>query len=341
MALIASLMVTIILTAFASILVSRSVFERNLNLRYTSQTQAFWLAEAGANKAIKELKINFNTTSLGNTSLGDGGYSYTITAINATSRIVNATGFVPFTSPTASRQIQITAERTPSLAPPGFYDNAVYAAGTTTVDANGNYKINGTVNSAGPFSGGAKMQVNGTIYQNNLTISPLYDLNYEELQQISVSQGNYFNATVSGTSDLPTSFWYNETAGIPNVIFIEGDLNIKTVSGKSKTIGGFFVTKGQVTYNETDIVDGGDYNASITGNVQIQGCIYAPGSLKGGGTMDIYGGVWVGNNTDFKGTMSINYNATYMNAIKNLHADGTINVTQWRDMQNPYMNVTN
>ena len=344
-ALIASLLVIIVLTIFASILISRSVFEKNLSQRYASQTQAFWLAEAGANKATKELLVNFNAVNLTNTQLGAGGYSYSIDAINTTARIVNATGFVPFASPIASRKVQIIAEKTPSLAPPGFYDNALYAAGTVDVGANGNYKINGTVDCAGAFltdtTTNPKMHVNGTVYENNLTIAPLYDLNYEELKQISQSQGNYFNASVSATSDLPTSFWYNQTAGIPNVIFIEGDLNIKSVSGKNKTIGGFYVTKGEVIYNETAIVDGSDYNASITGNIQIQGCIYAPGNFKGGGTMDIYGGIWVGNQTDFKGTMSLNYDATHMNAIKNLRADGSVNITQWRDMQNPYMNVTN
>jgi hypothetical protein len=344
-ALIVGLITLAVLLGFSATAVMRSTSESRLAQRYSDSVRAFWLAESGANIAMQRYtNCNMTGTTFSGTITARnvangtlttiGGYNGTYSTSNCTANCtINATGFVPATSPRVARSIRINITRIVDPGEPGsFYDNAIYAAGnlTTSIKGNGKFKVEGNLTYATNFTqSGNPGNVTGNVTQDP-TIAPLFDLNFEALKALSIAQGNYHNSTqLSGP--FPSSFWYNETAKIPNVVYMEGDLDL---TGNDE-VGGFFITQGQFIYNDT--VNESEYNASLGGTVEVNGCIYAPGNFKVAGTVDIYGGVWIGGAGTMSGNPTVKYNATYMDAIRNLRADTITTVTSWTDTQNPYL----
>ena len=71
--------------------------------------KAFYLAEAGVEKAIFELTRNGSYTGETNVALGDGVYDVTVTSADSQKEI-DAVGYVPNkTSPRSRREIKVSA----------------------------------------------------------------------------------------------------------------------------------------------------------------------------------------------------------------------------------------
>jgi hypothetical protein len=318
-ALVLALTVIAVLAIFGAAIISRSVSESRLTQRYMESTQAFWLAEAAVNRALNELRNNYSSvgTNLWATNLGAGRY-YADVSISGDDRIVEGYGIIPASgSASATRTIRATMVRFQSI-PNHFYDNVVYAGGNSVINGN-SCDINGDVRYAGTISGNTGRIQTGSAIPDP-SISPLARLDFAQLRTISQAQGNYHNSTqLSGP--FPTSFWYNQSLGIPNVVFLEGSLSI----AGNKDYGGFFVVGGEVVYD-----------ASITGTPEIRGAIYSLGNINIRGTADFIGGVWSGRNTTIGGNARVSYNAEYMNAIRNLGINTAVQMSLWDDTQEPY-----
>jgi cytoskeletal protein CcmA (bactofilin family) len=314
--LLLGLMVITVLTVLGTVVISRSISESRAVQRHVESTQAFWLAEAAVNQALKALRISYSTSSVAGT-IGSGRYSATITSNADGSRTITAHGFVPASNSHVERKLEITANK---FSPSGFYDNTLCAAGNVAISGS-SYSIVGDVTYAGTIS--STSNITGTV-THDPSISPLAALDFTQLRTISQSQSNYHSASqLSGP--FPASFWYNETLGIPNVVFLEGNL---TLHGNS-SVAGFFVVGGEVTYD-----------ATLSGNVAVIGCIYTRGNLTingGGNALNIDGGVWVGSQTTLHGGVALAYNQTYMDAVENLHINTNVQLTSWKDLQNPYV----
>ncbi len=313
------MMITVLLIMSVS-LFSGSISENTFTVRYSESTQAFWLAEAGVSQALNGLRNNYGLTAIDSSPLGAGGYSANITANPDGTRTVTAAGFIPFTAPFRSQRIvQVTMNKL-AMVPPNFYNSAIYSAGNIEINGNA-YDIEGNVLYAGTISSNTG-NIGGTI-THDTSISPLASLSFNQLRALSQSQGNYHDAShLNGP--FPTSFWYNEAAGIPNIVFLEGNLDL---TGKS-VVGGFFVVGGEVTYD-----------AVISGNVNVNGCIYTRGNFTingGGNSLNVDGGIWAGIGAALDGHAKIDYDNTYMQAVKNLGIDTNVQVTSWLDTQNPY-----
>jgi len=318
-ALVTALVIVFILIVLGASVFSRSVAEKQLVQRYVEDTQAFWLAEAAINKALYTLRIQYNVSSVSG-SLGRGGYSATIVQNANGSRTVAGRGFIPDTSPyRAERFIEAVVNK---FEPPNFFENAIYTAGNVNIsgqsyDINGNVRFGGTISDTSHIHNGAAI--------HDPTINPLALLSFSQLRAISIEQGNYHDANhLNGP--FPTSFWHDQTAGIPNVVFLEGNFDL---SGKN-SVGGFYVVGGEVSYD-----------ATISGNVAVDGAIYTRGTFTingGGSALNIDGGVW-STQTILHGGVDIHYNQTYMNAIKNLGIAYDVQIISWKDAQNPYLLV--
>ena len=74
-ALVMCFMVITVFSIMSAAMFASSVSENVFTKRYSEFTQAFWLAEAGANKALDELRISYSTATVPGTALGAGGYS--------------------------------------------------------------------------------------------------------------------------------------------------------------------------------------------------------------------------------------------------------------------------
>ena len=336
-ALIITFAIIVILVILGTAIFSRSISESDAARRYAESTRAFWIAEAGVNRALYELRNNYNLNAISAAAYGDGGYQVNITQ-TGDNRTVSSTGYIPFTGTTrASRTIEAVMSKN---IPPDFYDNAIYSGGD--VDFNGNaYVVNGKVRYADEIDN-QHNHVNGTITQDP-TINPLARFDFQQLYNLSVGQQNVYVVAqnklinqATGSENFPGTFWHtpptNSSAGTPNIVYIEGDLKL---NGNIGTIGGFFVVVGDVITNP-----GTEENTTINGNGQIDGVIYTRGDFNvngGGGNLNVNGGVWAGQEAELNGNANITYNQTYMDAVKYLNLTTSVQISSWKDMQKPYL----
>lgn len=323
-ALILSVIVVAVLTIFGSFVLLRSVTEKTVTSRYSDTTKAFWVAEAGINRALGDLRVNYSTTSVGPVNIGEGVFSVTITDLSGGRKNVVSQGRIPATGTIKSERVIEAVMTKYTNVPNNFYDHAIFSGSNIVLNGN-SYSVDGSVIYAGTISSNTGNITEG--FSRDPTISPLAHLNFEQVKTIAIAQGNYHNSSQLN-GPFPTSFWYDQAAGIPNVIFVEGPLDL---SGKTQ-VGGFFVVGGEVTYD-----------ATLSGNVAVDGAIYTLGGFTingGGNVLNVNGGIWSGEQSTLNGNAKIAYNETYMTAIKNLDLDTDVQIISWRDTQNPYQ-VTN
>jgi len=324
-ALILVTVLLVVLTILSTALISSSFSENGFARRYLESTQAFWLAEAGMNQALNELKINPTLQFIDNTKLGQiGGYSATVDStglINLNGNInVTAYGFVPFNGPRVERGIQVIINRT-TFTPNNFYnDTVLYSTGDVVIKNNA-FEINGNV----IYGDNLTVRETDNIHGNStqVTNATLPALNFEQLKYISRQQGYYYNGTAS-VPPFPTEFWNDQAAQIPNVFFWDNTSPL-TLKG---TVGGLF------------IVGGGDVTTDIRiiGNVIVRGCIYTTGQFKidgGGSALNIDGSILASNAT-INGGGNLSYNQTYMLTMQDWSSNATVTVTSWKDMNNTY-----
>ncbi len=345
-ALIVAFMVIVVLTILSLAVISRSVSERFLTQRYAESIKAFWLAEAGVSRVLDELRENPNL-SVGNNllspppTLGPGQYNFDLVAKSGIPGVQNYTvrvhGCIPadcncVTPPNncrVTRIVQVVMNQYQDI-PPGFYDNAIYSAGNVSIGSN--CTVNGNVFSGGTVTG----PVNGVTTQDDpiLHNNGLPALSFAELRQKSIDQGWYNPDTQ--TTTYPTTSFYNIApspaypAGVPNVVFVNGDF---TLLGGKQVVKGFIVVGGDTVYD-----------AEIGGNASIDGCLYTRGNIwlhgGGGNIINVNGGVWAGGTITMTGNEQINFNPDgpgYMSAIRDgLHPNTDVQIRDWRDAQNPY-----
>jgi cytoskeletal protein CcmA (bactofilin family) len=226
--------------------------------------------------------------------------------------------------------------------PPNFYDNAIFSAGD--LDINGDaYTVSGNVRYAGDFDVEHPGNItDGTTTQDN-TITPLARLDFEQLYTISQAQGNVYDAgrlkeVQKDNDQFPASFWYSAptdpndpTTGVPNVVYITTDLQ---VNGNIGQIGGIFVVVGDVITDPDDTQD-----TTLNGNGTIDGLVYTRGEFRinGGATgLNVNGGIWAGEEARLNGSADVTYNADYMTAMQALDISGSVQISSWREGQNPY-----
>jgi len=350
----------VVLTIFSTALISSSFSENAFALRYLESTQAFWLSEAGIDAALNSLRgdpslttiygrrncHNYSNVTCYNVTTIDGGFNVTIYNNSDGSYTVNSTGFIPFNALRANRVIQ--AEMNLTTIPDNFYDTVIWSENDINIrGSGGNPKkndtgnlasVNGSVISGGgiypiPKDTNIKDIITGNFSRNDSTASPLPLLDFTQLRYISQNQynsttlkNNYYDAQrLSKNPTFPDTFWYNETAGIPNIVFLEGDLSL---SG-GDNVGGFFIVGGDSIYT---------YNTTISGNVGVDGCIYTPGNILivgGGSNLNIDGGIWAGSVT-LNGSITLSYNQTYAQAINNTNVSTIVQITSWKDLNNVY-----
>jgi hypothetical protein len=288
--------------------------------------RAFSLAEAGAQKALYELRKNFTWTGEGPSAIqwagsDKGDYEVSVTDIAGGKKRILSTGYFPGSSGDHIER-SIETEVSPST-PNNFYDNAIFAG--ENVDLNGSYNITGDIvygTSISPVGLGEQ-------YEGDFPL-----LNFEQLRAIAVLQvkGNgennlYTQADIDGNKAFPASFWYDEPNGIPNVVYVETSLILK---GNVGTLGGFYVVAGDVITN-LDV----EADTTINGNGSIDGCVYTLGDFRingGGNGLGVTGGVWGRDEVRLNGNATVTYNADYMAAISAMNIDFVVQTTAWQEI---------
>jgi len=187
MALILAMVVIAVLATLSTVMVSRSVSERLAAQRHTESSQAFWLAEAGIQRASWELNhgdgnwTSWSTGASGEKILppqslgGIGQYEVTVVGPSSNTPEATATGYVPGKSAWQSeRTILVELKKNSPFTYAAFgdisltmtgngetdsYDSSLGGYGGLNIGSNGDVGTNGATIGAITLSGNAK--VNG------------------------------------------------------------------------------------------------------------------------------------------------------------------------------------
>lgn len=349
-ALILSLLVITVLLILSTAILSKTIAEQRLTERYVRSTEAFWLAEAGVNRALYELRQNgFDVaegTDVWSDTTSKGNYSIDIGPVVGDDRTVITYGYTPIADTQMMRTIEVLMTK---RLPPKFFGSAIYSA--KDVDLNGkSYSIEGDVVYAGNVDGDTS-NINGELIHDP-TVSPLPMLDFDQLHILSAMQGNVWDAerlqlmqlerslpADQQTNTMPSSFWYQEptdptdpSTGIPNIVYVESDFPL---NGNVGTIGGFIVVVGDII-TDPDITD----DIIINGCGDIDGVIYTRGVFRvnGGGSaeLNVNGGVICGELGRLNGDANIIYNDFYMQALRDLNLGVEPRLANWKDKNPPY-----
>lgn len=330
--LIGMYLVIMVLIILAGVVLSYALSDLRSSQRLQANVQSLYLAEAGVDQAIVRLRQDYGW-STGFTEIpvnNAGSYSVQVGAAGADRRILTAQGRSALLAGPVERRVEVIVRR---VIPPGFFDNAIWAA--EELDFNGNvYSVVGNVVHADENPSGGMGGVSGTVTYNPAA-SPLPRLSFQQLHDIAQAQGNLYDAQrlAQGPDAFPDSFWYrpptdpsNPATGIPNVNYITTDL---VLNGNIGTIGGFFVVVGNVLTNPGVAED-----TTINGNGQVAGAIYTTGDFRvngGGNGLNVDGGVWAGHEARLNGNATIRYNSDYMKAIRALGVNADVQALSWRE----------
>lgn len=323
-ALIMGLGFSLFFAALTVFYINTTVSGFKLTKQMTYSAKAFYLAESGVQKALYELRKDYNWPGEGPVSLdwagsSKGYYEVAVTAEDNKRHIVS-TGYYPTKySALAKRAIEAYAE---IVAPSWFFNNAMTAG--EDVDLNGNYTVTGDIlygDSIDPADLG--QQLDGEF--------PL--LNFSQLKAVAESQikpdgqnNLYTAADIESGKAFPDSFWFDEANQIPNIVYVETDL---TLRGNVGTVGGFFVVAGNVITSES-----GSADTTINGNGTIDGCVYTLGDFRingGGNGLGVTGGVWAKDDVTLNGNSQVAFNQEYMQAINSMNISFKPQMTSWKE----------
>ncbi len=334
------LVVAILVTVGSAALVY-SMTEQRAAQQSHSLSHAFQLAEAGIDDAIAKLRDPYSNNwsswlGTGPIQVSNAGTYLTSVTQDGVIRKIQSTGTATGLMPGA-KLVEAWVQR---YIPSNFYGNVLYGAGN--VDLRGNaYSVWGNVltGTATPLQNTQNVQCqNAPCITQDPKAYPLPRLSFAQLQQIAQSQGNVYDADrlkkIQQHQDaFPGSFCYSPpidpndpSTCVPNVNYITADL---VLNGNIGTIGGFFVVVGNVLTNPN-----AEEDTTINGNGQVAGVIYTTGDFVvngGGGGLNVDGGVWAGDLARLNGNVTVQYNATYMNAIKNLNINADLQILLWRE----------
>lgn len=155
------LIIVILVIIFGATLIARTIGENAAAKRIKQLTQAFELAEAGIDRALRALKLDFDSPkesgvsitmgvlssafdlpSLVSASQIVGQYKYRIdTTTSSDIRRIRAMGYVPNAdNPAVTRWVEAYVER---VSPPtGYFDNAIWTTGDVTINGDA-YSVKG------------------------------------------------------------------------------------------------------------------------------------------------------------------------------------------------------
>lgn len=231
--LIALVFFAIFLT-MSTALVSNVVAYSNSQRHAIATTQALALAEAGLDKAAYELNQSSGYSGESNTALGAGVFSVAVTSIDANTKRVIVTGYVPnSTTPTATKKISSNVAINSSVV--SFRFGVQVGNGGVTM-GNGS-RINGNLYTNGSVSGGGFVTGDVTVAGGTQATAD---------QEWSTQDTNTNLGDVTARANMAQSFKPSTTQSISKVsLYIKkmgapGDITIKIVSDNagspSKTV---------------------------------------------------------------------------------------------------------
>jgi hypothetical protein len=361
-ALILSFILIAVLTVLGAASLSRSISESRIARRYSESTQAFWLAEAGINRGIFELRKNYDWTGI-----SEDKYFVTVEDLGNFRKKIISKGCVPnITSSRITRVLEVIVEK--SVLPLWwaiFGDQEIKISGSavidsydsskgryigTPIDKDGDVGTNSIVNKSVKLTG-------SVIIYGDVIVGPGGDPS----KVISASGSVIIDGQRLAADTVTTLPNVQVAPGLTNLgdLRLEGSRNLSLPAGSywysSIKISGSssLSTSGDVTiyvddkveFSGSSVVGGdnqppkltiivlGDEDVRFTGNNTFYGSLYAPRSeIKISGSVEAFGAV-IGKEMDISGSVRFHYDKA-LNPTGTRQA--TVKVISWKDTQNPY-----
>jgi len=315
-ALITSIMSVILvlglLAACLTLVTNEGIFAR---YHYNS-VQATYLAEAGAERAIAQLKANSTWSGVGTEALpialGSGGYWVAVTS-NGQNRTVISNGRVG----SITKQVEFTVQVGGGSSDPIF---AYGIFGSKSISIGNHATVNGNVASRGTISTEKHAKVNGTKTQGS-TLSPptLNEADYNNgsaktlpampnNSKVTLTGGVYF---VNGSLDIGN----NVNIDGKGTVYVKGSLEISNNVNINGTVA-FLVTEDLILKQGANFNGGvlfSKKNITLNENSQVWGSVVAEGTIT------------VDNNAE------VNYNSSLVNSIDlKLPGSGSFKINDWK-----------
>ena len=270
-ALIISLLTIAVLSAIGINALNVSTIDQKISGNYRKQAQAFYMAEAGLQRGIAEIKkdVSYRSDTTDNITIGAITGNYAVKICDATNNGETAcaplipSGYIKLISQGNFNDSTQTVESLVSLTP------------NDGSNANSPHKA---VITSGDNTGSGTHVVTGYNDEGNAdedmveTFTTLPDVNQEALKAFAdFSFSSLENSEVDNALSVQTDFWKDPpTDTKPYIIHVTGNMSI---SGSRHVYGIIFV-EGIVT---------------LSGSVRVHGVIYAPNAyiettINGGGT---------------------------------------------------------
>jgi hypothetical protein len=325
MALLTTLIFVFLLVTFGVALLTMTSNDTKLSTLQRDSTKAFYLADAGIDKALWYLNTPEDLggkgmfswrpspsdpegTSLeyyeirienkGDISLGEEDTDkIEITSMGV---VKNENGKV-----VGKRTVIVEAKIGISPVSTLCYNYALAADSILTI--NGAITINGDIHANGSIGGSNN---DPTVYGEQTIggdkIYPIIDFEY--YKQLAIANETYY--------DYSKVFNTDET--ITGIHFIDGDVDIKAIlnisdgaifaTGEITSYGNAVIThtKSEIYDNPLALVAKGDI--TLSGTVSTEGVIQSEGDIKIIGTVDVLNGAIVGDNITVEGNVSVTYN---------------------------------
>lgn len=204
-----------------------------LNIKGVRQSytkdQALYLAQAGVDKALHELNINPNYGGETGVALGSGEFSVTITTVDAITKRIVATGYIPnIDNPVQTKVVRATA----SINASQVAFNFGVQVGEGGLSMGENTTVNGNIFSNGNISGSHDARITGSATVAAGT-SAAAD------QQWTAQNADFAVGNIAGRSAAAQSFIPSVSSNLNKVslylkkVGLPGDLTVRIVSDNS------------------------------------------------------------------------------------------------------------
>ncbi len=254
--LVASYMVITVLVVLTVGFATRSIGEQRVASKERDSLQAFWIAEAGLDKAISDLSI----ASLSGT-LGSGAYSTQTSSVSSNRYLVVSTGGVSGTDTTDPnnivRTIRAIVEQPVLNIDPSGTTSAITANGE--VDVRGGAEVNGDVDENFTFDFEETFGVSKDYMKDNAT-------NLYVDPENNVTPVNSVTWSDLDTTDEMTISDSNWTGN--GILVVNGDLRITGgyFSGVIWVVGSLWVSGNPIIDGAIYVECGAEVDTTVTGN---------------------------------------------------------------------------
>jgi hypothetical protein len=355
MALLTTLIFVFIMVTFGVALLTMTSNDTKLSTLQRDSTKAFYLAEAGIEKALWYLNTSKDNGGEGldwrtdNTELYPEGYfqkPYPVASTNYYQLTVENTAeqdIIKITSKGVvsdgnkvygSRKIKVIAKKAISPSSTLHYNYAICAESSITII--GTPAVVGDIHSNGTVGGSENIQdINGEITTGGNELYPKIDFDY--YKQLATTNGTYFEE-----GSKPPEFDNGGT--IEGIYFIDDDVKIigdtkltvhngTIFSSKSIYLGGnaeITHIKDETYDNPLALIANGDID--LQGKVTTQGVIQSNSTITIGGTDSVLYAAIVADTVILHGTPSINYDPNLQDQVVVGTGIEIYKIISWREI---------